>query len=234
MTIAAVLAVSASTHDATATVTVRHGLSATSPVRGIDDVVQVASGAPPPATRGARCRDDGHGQIGVVQGALVVVPDAEVPAPVRGRARGADVAAEADQHPAAGLFGGVHGDPVGGQRLRSGPEVEFDTAGQQYLAAGRVPPHPPPARRGMWWRHRHGNIHGHCREVTGAAERAYRVPDCGVDHTVGELRRSQCHGQRLGQQRAHRHCGPGPLVQPGDLGVDPKPAAGGVHRGQLA
>ena len=85
---AAVLAVLASTQVAAATVTVRHQGAATSPVRGSTMWCTVRPAAPPGAPGGAgggeAARGDADDQVGVDEGALVVVADRDAPAAVRG------------------------------------------------------------------------------------------------------------------------------------------------------
>ncbi len=70
-------------------------------------------------------------------------------------------------------------------------------------------------------------------EVTVVAGRDDGLPDGGVDVAPGQLGRPERNRHRLGQQRAHRDRPAVGLIELGQLGVGPEPAAGGVQRGQV-
>ena len=237
MTIAAVLAVFASTQVAAATLTVRqHGLRHVARAR-VDDVVHAPSGPSPAAVGGSRrgdgARDDGDDRVGFDECLEVVVADGDPPATRWSRAGDADVPAQADQHATARRSGGTDGDPVGGQGLRRGAEVELDADRHEHLAIGRVPPHSPPPGGRRRRRRRFGEVRVDRGEVAVVAQGADSPADRRVHEAVGQLGGTQRDGDRLGQQRTDDDPAPGLLVHGGDLRVRGEPAARRVDRHQL-
>ena len=134
----------------------------------VDDVVHGPSGPSPGADCGSRrgdgARDDGDGRVGVDECLDVVVADGDPPASRRSRTGDTDVPAQADQHPTARRSGSADRDPVGGQGLRRGAEVELDADRHEHLPVGRVPPHAPPPGG------RHGRRCGSAPSVSIAAK----------------------------------------------------------------
>ncbi len=136
---------------------------------GVDDVVHGPSAPSPGADSGSRrgdgARDDGDGRCpgrrvprhGRRRSAIRQPPGGAAPA-----ARTSPPRLTSTPQPAA--VGGTDGDPVGGQGLRRGAEVELDADRHEHLAVGRVPPHSPPPGAGT------AGAAGSARSVTIAAK----------------------------------------------------------------
>ena len=148
-TIAAVLAMLASTQVAAATLTVRHTSSAGPARRGSRMWWRAPVPDPHRRTRGARGREAALAQadgLALAVDVAVVVGDAHRPASAGRLAAEGDVPTQADERPGAGrLVDGARG-PVGGERLGRGTEVDPDAPGNRDGAAGAVHPDRAPSR----------------------------------------------------------------------------------------
>ncbi len=154
---------------------------------------------------------------------------------------GGDVAAEADQHPAARSLPHRPGAAVGGPRFGGGAEVEHDPAGNPHGGArrvkldGAVAAEPPGDQRGRHLRGRLTRTLAQQRKVAVVARQHQRGANRWIDVTAGYLGGTQGYLQRLEQQRRDPHrAPPGVLVDPGQVGVGAETAAGTVDRVELA
>ena len=235
-TIAAVLAMLASTHEPAATLTVRQARRAGSPVRGIDDVVD---GRPPAATGARSCstspgrrrdrRPSGRARRVRPRWSSVTRTGQPPPGPARRRRcrrrgrparrprRRRDPRARRGRRPAPSPSrpGRAHARR---RPARSAPRV--DVTVRQPAAGGRA--------AGA------GPFGGDRREVAVVAEAPDRPPDGRVDVAAGGPRGAQRDLDRLEQQLPTRPARRAAALTPRQLRVVAEPAAGPVDRVELA
>ena len=159
------------------------------------------------------------------------------PAARRGLAAHRDVAAQADQHPAAEHGGDAGGRPVGRPGLGGGTQVEPDPGRDPEQQRPLVELHLPPAGNGPDGQPDRRAVPLDQGEVAVVADGVHGGAHGGIDVAAGEPCRPQRDRDRLREQRADRHRpGSGPArrpVQGDDLRVRPEPAARQVHGGEV-
>ena len=213
-TIAAVPAMLASTQVAAATLTVRHTSSAGSARRGSRMWWRGPAPDSPPADRGAGGREAALAQadgLALAVEVAVVVGHPHRPSSARRLTAQRDVPAEADEGPGAGRLVDGAGGPVGGERLRGGPEVDPDTPGDRDGAARRGP-----AADRAPSRHR-GDPHADPGAAAATIEKSRSYPSSSIARpTVGSTSPSVMAAARRATSRASTSSG---------LTATPSPAA---------
>jgi hypothetical protein len=197
------------------------------------ELLVAAAPAPGGGARGGqRAVVDAHGlALGVGPG-VVPVRDPHRPAAGWRLPRGGQVAAQADQHPAAGGPVRTRGGPVGAERLGGRAEVQPHAPGHADAPSAAVEVDlPPPGHGGHPHQRRAGRRDS--GEIAVVAEHPDRLADRGVDVALREARGPQGDLERLEQDAADRDCAPAGVVDHGQLGVLAEAAARPVDLGHL-
>ena len=234
-TIAAVLAVLASTQRAGGDADGAPDLGGGQARARVDDVVALGAAGAPAAHRGARRGEPAAASAIVWPRRVASLRWSSVTRTAsRRRARARRAAMSPPRLTSAPAPGrGVHGAraAVGGERLRGRAEVDLDAGRDVDDAAGAVDARRAPAGGGDDAQARRlAAARDDDGEVAVPAERAQRAADGGVDVAVGARGGVAARRERLQQERAGRERRAGRAVEPGELGVVAEAAAGSSMR----